>query len=127
MPAKRKAAPRRRRGPKMTSIINLAEGYVATNIVTENLMKVNPIQFVLGDVAPGIASGGGISLVELIRRPDLLSQIGERAMNPSVLANIAVQSLISRVAFKFGKRIMRPNINQINRLVFREANLGVKL
>ena len=111
----------------MTSILNLAEGYVATNIVTENLMKVNPIQFVLGDVAPGIASGGGISLVELIRRPDLLSQIGERAMNPSVLANIAVQSLISRVAFKFGKRIMRPNINQINRLVFREANLGVKL
>ncbi len=111
----------------MTSILNLAEGYVATNIVTENLMKVNPVQFVLGDVAPGIASGGGISLVELIRRPELLQSIGERAMNPAVLGNIAIQSLLSRVAFKFGKRIMRPNINQINRLVFREANLGVKL
>ncbi len=111
----------------MTSILNLAEGYVATNIVTSNLMSVNPLQFVLGDVAPGIASGGGISLVEIIRRPELLQNIGERAMNPAVLGNIAIQSLLSRVAFKFGKRIMRPNINQINRLVFREANLGVKL
>ena len=111
----------------MTSIIGLAEGYVQANIVTENLMKTNPLEFVLGDVAPGIASGGGISLVEIIRRPDLLQSVGERAMNPSVLGNIAIQSLVSRAAFKFGKRVLRPNINMLNRLVFRPANIGVKL
>jgi hypothetical protein len=111
----------------MTSIIGLAEGYVQANIVTENLMKTNPIEFVLGDVAPGIASGGGISLVEIIRRPDLLQSVGERAMNPSILGNIAIQSLVSRAAFKFGKRVLRPNINMLNRLVFRPANIGVKL
>tara|TARA_Y100000004_G_C8629973_1_gene292515 strand:- start:81 stop:416 length:336 start_codon:yes stop_codon:yes gene_type:complete len=111
----------------MTSILGLAEGYVQANIVTENLMKTNPIEFVLGDVAPGIASGGGISLVEIIRRPDLLQSVGERAMNPSILGNIAIQSLVSRAAFKFGKRVLRPNINMLNRLVFRPANIGVKL
>ncbi len=127
MPARRRKKATRRRGPKMTSILGLAEGYVQANIVTENLMKTNPIEFVLGDVAPGIASGGGISLVEIIRRPDLLQSVGERAMNPSILGNIAIQSLVSRAAFKFGKRVLRPNINMLNRLVFRPANIGVKL
>jgi len=117
----------RRRGPQMTSILGLAEGYVQANIVTENLMKVNPLEFVLGDVAPGISSGGGISLVEIIRRPELLGTIGMNASNPSKLANIAIQSLVSRVAFKFGKRVLRPNINLLNRLVFRPAKIGVKL
>jgi hypothetical protein len=111
----------------MTSILGLAEGYVQANIVTENLMRVNPIEFVLGDVVPGIASGGGISLVELIRRPELIEQVGANAMNPARLGNIAIQSLVARAAFKFGKRIMRPNINLMNRLVFRPAGLGVKL
>jgi hypothetical protein len=127
MAARRRKKATRRRGPKMTSIIGLAEGYVQANIVTENLMKTNPLEFVLGDVAPGISSGGGISLVEIIRRPDLLQSVGERAMNPSVLGNIAIQSLVSRAAFKFGKRVLRPNINMLNRLVFRPANIGVKL
>lgn len=112
----------------MTSILGLAEGYVQANIVTTKLMDgVNPLEFVLGDVAPGVKSGGGISLVEIIRRPELLGRIGENAANPSKLANIAIQSLVARVAFKAGKRILRPNINLLNRLVFRPANIGVKL
>ena len=111
----------------MAAILGLAEGIVAANIVTENLMKTSAVEFVLGDVVPGIASGGGISLIELIRRPELLSTVGANASNPAILGNIAVQSLVSRMAFKFGKRVMRPNINLINRLVFRPANLGVKL
>lgn len=122
----RKMAPRRR-GPRMTSILGLAEGYVQGNIITENLMGSNPLEFVLGEVAPGVSSGGGISLVEIIRRPELLGVIGANASDPSKLANIAVQSLMARVAFKFGKRVLRPNINLLNRLVFRPANIGVKL
>jgi hypothetical protein len=111
----------------MTSILGLAEGYVQANIVTEQLMKVNPLEFVVGDVVPGVASGGGISLIEIMRRPELLGTIGMNASNPAKLANIAVQSLVARAAFRFGKRILRPNINLLNRLVFRPANIGVKL
>ena len=117
----------RKRGPKMTSLLGLAEGYVQANIGTESLMKTNPVEFVLGDVVPGISSGGGISLVEIMRRPELLGTVGQSAMDPGKLANIAVQSLVARTAFKFGKRIMRPNINLLNRLVFRPAGIGVKL
>ena len=117
----------RRRTPKTTSILGLAEGYVQANIVTESLMKVNPLEFVLGDVVPVIESGGGVSLVEIIRRPELLGFIGQNASDPSKLANIAVQSLVTRTAFKFGRRILRPNINLLNRLVFRPANIGVRL
>ena len=117
----------RRRTPKTTSILGLAEGYVQANIVTESLMKVNPLEFVLGDVVPGIESGGGVSLVEIIRRPELLGFIGTNASNPSKLANIAIQSLVTRTAFKFGRKILRPNINLLNRLVFRPANIGVRL
>jgi hypothetical protein len=117
----------RRRTPKTTSILGLAEGYVQANIVTESLMKVNPLEFVLGDVVPGIKSGGGVSLVEIIRRPELLGFIGQNASNPQKLANIAIQSLVTRTAFKFGRRILRPNINLLNRLVFRPANIGVRL
>jgi len=127
MPARRGKKKMRRRGPKMTSVLGLAEGYVQANIVTEGLMKTNPLEFVLGDVVPGISSGGGISLVEIMRRPELLGVVGQNASNPGVIANIAVQSLVARVAFKFGKRILRPNINLLNRLVFRPANIGVKL
>ena len=79
-------------------------------------------------MVPGIASGGGISLVEIIRRPELLGTVGMNASNPAILANIAVQSLVARTAFKFGKRIMRPNINLMNRLVFRPPpGIGVKV
>jgi len=127
MPARRGKKKMRRRGPKMTSVLGLAEGYVQANIVTEGLMKTNPLEFVLGDVVPGISSGGGISLVEIMRRPELLGVVGTNASNPGVIANIAVQSLVARVAFKFGKRVLRPNINLLNRLVFRPANIGVKL
>jgi hypothetical protein len=127
MAARRRRKATRRRGPKMTSIIGLAEGYVQANIVTDKLLGTNPLEFVLGEVAPGVSSGGGISLIELIKRPDLLGTVGERAMNPSILGKIAIQSLLSRAAFTFGKRVLRPNINMINRLVFRKANIGVKL
>jgi len=100
---------------------------VQANIVTESLMKTNPLEFVLGDVVPGIESGGGISLVEIMRRPELLGVIGENAMNPGKLANIAIQSLVTRTAFKFGRRLLRPNISLLNRLVFKPANIGVRL
>jgi hypothetical protein len=111
----------------MTSLLGLAEGVVQANIVTESLMKTSAVEFVLGDVVPGIESGGGISLIELIRRPELLTTVGQAASNPANLANIAVKSLVARMAFKFGRRVMRPNVNMINRLVFRPANIGVKL
>jgi len=126
MARRRRKATRRRRDTSL-KILNLAEGYVQANIVTEALMRTNPIEFAVGDVVPGIASGGGISLVELLRRPDLIGTIGARASDPRNIANIAIQSALANVAFKFGKRALRRPINLMNRTVFKPLALGVKL
>lgn len=125
--ARRKAAPRRRRNNGV-KLLGLAEAYVQANIVTQQLMDVNPIQFVVGDAGPTLmASGGSISLLEIAKRPDLLGTIGARAMNPERLINIAVMSAVTNVGFKFAKRALRRPINLMNRAVFRPLALGVSL
>ena len=122
----RRKAPRRRRDNSI-KILNLAEGYAQANIVTEAFMKTNPLEFVLGDVVPGIQSGGGISLSELIRRPELFGSVAERASNPSTLAQVAIMSAFTNLAFRFGKRALRRPISLMNRQVFKPLALGVKL
>jgi hypothetical protein len=126
--ARRKAAARRRRSPRGIKLLNVAEGFVQANIVTQTLMDVDPLQFVLGDAGPSlIASGGGISLLEIAKRPDLLTTIGARAMDPQNIINIAVKSAVANVGFRFAKRALRRPVNLLNRQVFAPLALGVKL
>ena len=124
--ARRRKATRRRRDNSI-KLLNVAEGLVQANIVTDKLMGVDALTFALGDVVPGIESGGGISLAEVIRRPELLNTIGERAMNPRNLAEIAITSAVANFGFRFAKRALRRPVNMLNRQVFKLLALGVKL
>ncbi len=91
-------------------------------------MQVDPITFLVGDAGPTLmASGGGISLLEIAKRPELLSTIGARAMNPERIINIAVKSAVANVGFRFAKRALRRPINMLNRSVFKPLALGVSL
>tara|TARA_R100001086_G_scaffold149825_1_gene79604 strand:+ start:96 stop:479 length:384 start_codon:yes stop_codon:yes gene_type:complete len=117
----------RRRGPKMTSILGLAEGYVQANILTEAFAGSSALEFVGGEVIPGVSSGGGISLIEIVRRPELLGVIGKNASNPGNLMNVVIMSAVANAGFKFGKRLLRKNVNMVNRMVFKPLALGVKL
>ena len=119
-------APRRRRDTSI-KILNLAEGYVQANILTEAFAGSSALQFLGGEVIPGVASGGGISLYELVKRPELLGVIGERASDPSRLVNVAITSALASTGFRFGKRLLRKNINMVNRMVFKPLALGVKM
>ena len=101
-------APRRRRDNSI-KILNLAEGYVQANILTEAF------------------AGGGISLFELVKRPELLGVIGKNASNPGKLANVVIMSALANAGFRFGKRLLRKNINMVNRTVMKPLALGVKL
>ena len=121
----RRKAPRRR--DNSIKLLNVAEGIVQANIVTEKLMRTDALTFALGDVIPGISSGGGISLYEIIRRPELLNTVGERAMNPRNLAEIAITSAVANFGFKFARRALRRPVNMLNRTVFKPLALGVKL
>ena len=126
--ARRKSATRRRRSPRGIKLLNVAEGFVQANIVTQTLMDVDPLQFVLGDAGPSlIASGGGISLLEIAKRPDLLTTIGARAMDPQNIINIAVKSAVANVSFRLAKRALRRPVNLLNRQIFSPLALGVRL
>lgn len=109
-------------------LLGLAEAAVQASIVTEELAGVNVVQFIAGDAGPSLmASGGGISLLELAKRPDLLSTIGARAMNPEKIINIAIKSAVANVGFRFAKKALRRPISMMNRMVFKPLSLGVSL
>ena len=97
------------------------------NILTEAFAGSSALEFVGGEVLPGVSSGGGISLLEIVKRPELLGVIGERASDPSKIMNVVIMSAVASTGFKFGKRLLRKNINMVNRMVFKPLALGVKL
>jgi len=124
----RRKKTQRRRSPRTFKLLGLAEAAVQANIVTKELAGVNVVQFVAGDTGPSLmASGGGISLLEIAKRPELLSTIGERAMNPERIINIAIQSAVANVGFRFAKKALRRPINMMNKMVFKPLALGVSL
>ena len=124
--APRKKATRRRRRPGI-KLLNIAEALVQANIVTSTLMDVNPIQFLVGDAGPTLmVGGGGISLLEIAKRPDLLTTIGMRAVNPENIINIAVKSAVANVGFRVAKRAVARPIRLMNKNL-RMLNLGVTL
>ena len=130
----RKAKAVRRRARKSFNVINAALGLAQANIVTQTLMDVNPIQFIVGDsltggsfAASGVtARGGAISLLEIVQDPQLLSTIGSRAVDPSNILNMAVKSAFLDIGSRFALRALsrpRRNINKSLRML----NLGVSL
>tara|TARA_R110000824_G_scaffold283532_1_gene471914 strand:- start:138 stop:515 length:378 start_codon:yes stop_codon:yes gene_type:complete len=124
--ARRKKAPRRR-SPKTVSLLGTAESIAIGSIATQQIFGTNLINFVLGDVVPGINSEGGSSLLEIAQNPgDRLQMAAERAMNPQRIMNIAVMTFLTSAGFKFAKRALRPSIRSVNRLM-RPLALGVRL
>ena len=118
----------RRKSPRTVKLLGLAEAAVQGSIVTSELADVNIIEFIVGDAGPSLqVSGGGMSLLEIAKRPELLQTIGQRAMNPEKIINIAVKSAVANVGFRFAKRALRRPINMMNRMVFKPLSLGVSL
>ena len=111
----------------MFSILGAAEGYFQANLITSNYLDTNPISFILGDAGPSFAvEGGGISLIEIVRRPELLNTIGSRLMNPETAVTVALKSAVGAAAFRAGRKLLRRPINTMNRAI-KPLALGVKL
>ena len=118
---------RRPRRNNNIRLLNVAEGLIQANIVTDTLMGVNALEFVLADTGIGnMTSGGGISLVEIAKRPELLGVIGERAVKPKNVIDIALKSAIANIGFRFAiKAVARPT-RMINKNL-KTLQLGVQL
>ena len=119
----KKTRPRRNTNVKL---LNVAEGLIQANIVTETLMSTNALEFLLADTGIGnMKSGGGISLVEIARRPELLGIVAERAVKPKNIIDIALKSAIANIGFRFARKAVSRPVRQMNKIV-RPLQLGVQ-
>lgn len=138
--ARRRTKRKTRRGPKMFSVINALEAYTYANILTTGLMGNTPYGFLTGqsDIAQKSLNVYGmgtemitvgadqLSLSELVQHPDIAfsTMQGNFASNYQAMA---IQSLLTSVSFRFGKRLLRRPISNVNRNIMKPLGIGVKL
>jgi len=132
----KRKAPRRSRA---VSALSVLESYMYASILTSNITGNSPIQLVTGatDLAREsqtfgtttynyTVGAGAISLGDMISQPQLALQ----AIQSNVMSNyqqIFIQTLATRLAFKFSKKLLRAPISSINRNLFKPLGVGIKL
>ena len=139
--ARRKKASRRR-SPRAVSLLNVAESYAYANIMTQGIMGTSPMGFVTGEGDATMLSvydqgldtssmtyknpDGAVSLSDIVSAPE-----GSFAsMQASFKANyqtMAVNSILTGITFRVGKRLLRRPISNVNRNVFKPLGAGFKL
>ena len=145
MPPRKKKT--RRRRDTSIRLLNVLEAYTYASILSEGIMGNSPWGFVTGEQdlqqraaltgsaslaqdtlswTGGVESPGGISLRDLASEPG--QAISEMAgMFQANMANMAIQGIMVGASFKFGKRLLRRQINNVNRNLFKPLGMGVKL
>ena len=108
-------APRRRR--KSFSITNALFSLGFANIISQGVFKTNIMTFFLEGTCLGVgSSGGGISLTELISRPD---QLGQQAIGN------AQKNLVPMVFQSFGLAVTERVFRKLMAMPFRRINSGI--
>lgn len=133
----------------MFSILNAVEAYTYATILSTGVMGASPYSFLTGkyDIAQvtggsrpsGILSedlsviGGNyykgaqsITLSEIVTSPDIALSAMAQNFEQNYQA-MAIQSLLTSVSFKFGKRLLRRPISNVNRNIMKPLGIGVKL
>ena len=140
--ARRKSKSKRRRSPKMMSIINLAESYAYLSVLSEGIAGTSPIGLLgAGDIVgtpikdsafPGVSQGmsysgtDAISLADMVSSPDVAFSTLTSNFESNWQA-MAIKSLGIGLTFRFGKKLLRRPIANVNRNVFKQLGMGVKL
>ena len=139
MAPRKKKTRRRSRG---FSLINALEAYTYASILSEGVAGTSPWGMLTGDTDIGMANyndtGVGnpvyrvtgekeISLGDIVSNPGLaLAEMGNNLQ--SNLVPMAVASLVTGVGFRFGKRLLRRPIGNINRNIMKPLlGAGIKL
>jgi hypothetical protein len=132
--ARRKKS-KRRRGPKMFSVISAIESYAYANLLTEGLAGNSPVGFITGgsDISYGSTNGamtvtgaGQLSLSEIITHPTTAFT----GMQANFMANyqtMAVQAIGIGVGFKVARKLLRRPISNVNRNIMKPLGIGIKL
>ena len=132
----------RRRSPRSVSLLNVAESYAYANIMTQGIMGTSPMGFITGEGDASVKSlydrgldttslvynnpDGAVSLSDLMSAPE-----GSfAAMQAGFKANyqtMAVNSILTGITFRVGKRLLRRPISNVNRNIFKPLGAGFKL
>lgn len=139
-------APRRkktvRRRSRAISALSVLESYMYANILTQGLAGTSPIGMVTGatdlvsmETSAGVAGVANyyktqgaeqISLGDIVQSPGLALE----AFSSNFMANyqtMAVSSILTGLTFRFGKRLLRRPIGNINRNIMKPLGVGIKL
>ena len=132
--ARRKKS-KRRRGPKMFSVISAIESYAYANLLTQGLAGNTPVGFITSrsDIAYGSSNGAmtvtgadQLSLSEIITHPTTAFT----GMQANFMANyqtMAVQAIGIGVGFKVARKLLRRPISNVNRNIMKPLGIGIKL
>lgn len=131
----RRRKSKRRRGPKMFSVIAAIESYAYANLLTEGLANNTPVGFITSrsDIVYGSSNGAmtvtgadQLSLSEIITHPTTAFT----GMQANFMANyqtMAVQAIGIGVGFKVAKKLLRRPISNVNRNIMKPLGIGIKL
>ena len=133
MARRRKA--KRRRGPKLFSVISAIESYAYANLLTEGLAGTSPVGFIIGtsDISVKQVSGAMVvsgaeelTLAVIITHPTAAFM----GMQTNFMANyqtMAVQAIGIGVGFKVARKLLRRPISNVNRNIMKPLGIGIKL
>jgi len=147
--ARRGRKKKRSRRDTSVKLLNVAEAYAYSNIMTTNLFGASVPQFITGEQnisQPGstynlaawqagdvsdasiekTAGVGMVSIRDLAHNPQLALDATAIRLKANMW-NIVGQTVATRWGFRFGKRLLRQPINMINRSVFKPLAMGIKL
>ena len=138
----RRRTKRKVRRSRGISLINALESYTYASILSQGVAGTSPWGMLTGEGDLAVSStsegmgaltydvvtgGDVISLADITRNPGLaLSQMGKNLQ--ANIVPMAVASLVTGVSFRFGKRLLRRPISNINRnLVKPMLGAGIRL
>jgi len=142
--ARRRSTRKAPRRSKAISALNVFESYMYANILTQGSLGSSPLEFLTGaddlgetsfitgysqgalQYGTAIQGAGQISLRDMISQPSLaLATVQSNVMNN--YQSMFIQSVSTRLAFKFGKKLLRAPISSVNRNLMRPLGIGIKL
>ena len=143
----RRRAKRKTRRSRSFSVLNALEAYTYANILSSGVAGNSPWGLVTGatdlqtsTVTQGLGAGEGrafsyelvtgadqISLGDIISEPGLALAQMTKNFNTNMV-NMAVQSAMVAVGFRFGKRLLRRPISSVNRNIMKPLlGAGIRL
>ena len=136
--AKRKS--KRRRSPKTISIMNVLESLTYASIITEgvagtsvfglfgptDLAQSSVYDQGLGTTSMPWQGGSALSLGDIVTEPAQALSVMQTNFSNN-WKNMAVASFVTGLTFKFGRKLMRRPISNINRNIMKPLGVGIRV